>query len=172
MGQLWRRDETDPIGRELRAGRPEPPAELVERVEARIRSRSGRAYGFARVRIGLGVAVAAASLAAIGSAGAVSSAVSSVHHLAKVAERAVGSTHHGADRGHQAGHDANGHAGDPAVHHTPAHDQYHTTICHGTGHGHFAEITVPNDALAAHAAHGDIVPAPPEGCPRPSQPHH
>jgi len=40
-----------------------------------------------------------------------------------------------------------------------------TAICHRTGNGGYHQITVSNDALDAHRAHGDIVPAPAGGCP-------
>lgn len=41
------------------------------------------------------------------------------------------------------------------------------TICHRTGslHNPFVQITVDQSALPAHRAHGDIIPAPPNGCP-------
>ena len=41
------------------------------------------------------------------------------------------------------------------------------TICHHTGSSQnpYVEITVSTDALPAHAAHGDIIPAPAGGCP-------
>ncbi len=42
-----------------------------------------------------------------------------------------------------------------------------TTICHHTGSqsNPYVMITVSNRALAAHARHGDIIPAPAGGCP-------
>ena len=41
------------------------------------------------------------------------------------------------------------------------------TICHRTGSrtNPYVQITVDRNALPAHAAHGDIIPAPPGGCP-------
>jgi hypothetical protein len=41
------------------------------------------------------------------------------------------------------------------------------TICHRTGSSShpWVEITVSRNALPAHQAHGDIIPAPPGGCP-------
>jgi hypothetical protein len=42
--------------------------------------------------------------------------------------------------------------------------QGQTTICHRTGNG-YRQITVNNNALDAHRAHGDIIPAPAGGCP-------
>jgi hypothetical protein len=49
----------------------------------------------------------------------------------------------------------------------PAEAQYTTTICHRTGSSRnpWVEITVSNSALPTHSAHGDIIPAPPGGCP-------
>jgi len=43
--------------------------------------------------------------------------------------------------------------------------QPRVTICHREGNGSFHEITVAAPSLPAHAAHGDIIPAPAEGCP-------
>jgi hypothetical protein len=40
-----------------------------------------------------------------------------------------------------------------------------TTICHRADSKHYVQITVANSALPAHAKHGDIIPAPPGGCP-------
>ena len=41
------------------------------------------------------------------------------------------------------------------------------TICHRTGSANnpYVMITVAQSALQAHQAHGDIIPAPPGGCP-------
>jgi hypothetical protein len=47
-----------------------------------------------------------------------------------------------------------------------------TTICHRTGSqtNPWVMITVSNNALPAHAAHGDIIPAPAGGCPTAAAP--
>lgn len=41
------------------------------------------------------------------------------------------------------------------------------TICHKTGSAKkpYNEITVSKSAVKAHQGHGDIIPAPPTGCP-------
>lgn len=39
------------------------------------------------------------------------------------------------------------------------------SICHQTGNGSYNLITVDEDAVSAHEGHGDLVPAPAEGCP-------
>ena len=41
------------------------------------------------------------------------------------------------------------------------------TICHHTGSAQnpYVMITINENALPAHRAHGDIIPAPPGGCP-------
>jgi hypothetical protein len=41
------------------------------------------------------------------------------------------------------------------------------TICHRTGSDRnpYVQITVDEHALEAHRRHGDIIPAPPGGCP-------
>jgi len=40
-------------------------------------------------------------------------------------------------------------------------------ICHRLGNGGYNEITIDDDALPAHLAHGDIYPVPEGGCPGP-----
>jgi hypothetical protein len=54
-------------------------------------------------------------------------------------------------------------------------DNGKTTICHATGSetNPYVQITVSNNALAAHSRHQggrDIIPAPKEGCPPGEQP--
>jgi hypothetical protein len=39
------------------------------------------------------------------------------------------------------------------------------SICHRTGSGRYNEITINENAVEAHQRHGDIIPAPPGGCP-------
>ncbi|WP_221090301.1 hypothetical protein [Deinococcus aquaedulcis] len=46
-------------------------------------------------------------------------------------------------------------------------DNDKVTICHATGSANnpYNLITISRNALSAHEGHGDIIPAPPEGCP-------
>jgi hypothetical protein len=173
----------------LRARRAEPPPELVDRLDERIRATARRSRT-GRTRIALGIAVSALALAAIGSAGAVSSASSSAQHFADIVMKAVGPSHGGsnlpaANRGPVHGATPDGatpdtHPAPPSeaqpahepveeVHHNPAHHQYLITICHLTHGGIYVELTIPIDQLDRFAGPHDIIPAPPEGCPRP---HH
>jgi hypothetical protein len=50
--------------------------------------------------------------------------------------------------------------------------QAKVTICHHTGSASnpYVQITVSQDAIPAHQAHGDIIPAPAGGCPAGTQP--
>jgi hypothetical protein len=182
MGAFWKRDDdTDRLERTLRSRRVDPAPEFLDELEARIRGRR-RGLASGRVRVGLGVAVSALALAAIGSAGAVTSVASSAGQLASVIRdaivepsRSARPTDANADAGATAsarGSQATPTAARPTpaspaanTRQTPAHHQYHITICHHTRHG-FAEVTIASSAIPAHARHGDIIPAPPHGCPK------
>jgi hypothetical protein len=50
----------------------------------------------------------------------------------------------------------------------PGDDQYKITICHKTNSegNPYVRIRVSSRAIPAHRRHGDIIPAPPGGCPR------
>ncbi len=45
--------------------------------------------------------------------------------------------------------------------------QHKVTICHRTGskENPYRRITISSNALDSHRRHGDIIPAPPGGCP-------
>jgi hypothetical protein len=191
VAAFWKRTpDSDELDARLRARRAEPRADFVDDLDPRVR-RAGAGSRTGKMRLGLGVALSALALAAIGSAGAVNSAELSAHHFATFVKKAVGAQPHGtvldrAPRGATADHPPRGGQpadepnppGDQAAssgnddhgdHHNPAHHQYHITICHRVHHPHghdtFIEITIPVSAVPAHARHGDIIPAPPEGCP-------
>jgi hypothetical protein len=204
VAAFWKgRDGPEALDGDLRARRAEAPREFVDRLDDRIRGMPHRSRT-GRIRFGIGIAISGLALAAIGSAGAVSSASSSAQHFAVIVEKAVGQSHDGAskvpapngkpDHGNpprteaQPTADGPGRAGTPDAqpaptpteaqpaqepvdgnHHNPAHHQYLITICHLTDEGIYVERTIPIDQLHDIAGPHDIIPAPPEGCPKP---HH
>src|SRR3954451_13686157 len=60
----------------------------------------------------------------------------------------------------------------PATAPSQRHGQPKVTICHHTGSqsNPWVQITVAEPALKAHRKHGDLVPAPAGGCPKPAAP--
>jgi hypothetical protein len=148
MRGFWKRE--DDLEARLRANRPEARAEFVRDLEARIEvtRRPGA------IRIALAGCLTAFALAVFGAFGALS-------YAAKSVETAT----HGLGASKPAKSDGNS---------TAAQDQYvgKTTICHRT-HSQknpFVVITVSNNALPAHAAHGDTLVGPGGTCPGPPIP--
>jgi RTX calcium-binding nonapeptide repeat (4 copies) len=127
-----RRPGRDGIENDLRRYRPEPREELVRSLEARISAERPARRGFG-ARLGLVGALTAALLAVLGALGGIGYAASSVSHAA----------HAVADVFTFAPHNVGSISA--------AADQYgKVTLCHN---GH--EITVSQDAVAAHLAQGD-----------------
>src|SRR6266542_1562407 len=132
---IWKRE--DELGARLRANRPEPRAEFARAFAARIEGTRRPV----RRRVALAAGLTAIALAVFGAFGALSYAAKSL----ETASHGLGAT---APAGN-------------AAHATPAQDQYvgKTTICHRTESqkNPFVVITVSNNALPAHAGHGDTL---------------
>jgi hypothetical protein len=146
---IWKRE--DELGLRLRAIRPKPRPEFVRALEVRI-EQARRPRG---MRVALAGAMTAAALAVFGAFGALSYAA----HSVEAATHGLGASSSG---------------GNGAGSATAAQDQYvgKTTICHRTGSAKnpFVLITVSNNALPAHKAHGDTLAGPGGTCPGPPIP--
>ena len=136
----------DPLERELRMLRPEPPASLVRAVSERVVA--GRpSTGRGGLRVAAAGALTVVMLGVFVGLGGVSYAA----EAAKATAKAVGT----ATRSSSSSSSSSG-------------DK--TTICHAThsASNPYVTITVDNSALPAHQAHQDledIIPAPASGCP-------
>lgn len=152
MARFWNRgQEPNDLETMLRTRRPEPSRDLADGIAERIRAHRPQG-GFARVRIAFAAGLSVAMLTALASVGGLGYAASSAEGGFKAAKKIVSPQKHGR----------------AIVNFSPSSNQYKTTICHKTGSAKnpYVEITVSNNALPAHQAHGDIIPAPPSGCPR------
>ena len=162
--RFWRgRRETD-LERELRAQRPQPPAELVQLFcrECATAQRSRRSLVPRLALVGAVTVVLAASL---GAAGAVGYATKSVQALSNsvlhVVQSPSTSSHVGKTNGSTAGNKIKG-GGDGYDHgHDPFHHEYdhRVPICH---HGQI--VYVPSKEYFYRLLHGDE--------PAPCRPHH
>lgn len=151
MSRFWKRDR-DRLDLEamLRSNRPEPADEFVASVIDRIRG-NRTSLGLGRMRVAFAAALSVVMLTAFASLGGFGQATASLGQVVQTAGKAVGKNKDGPT----------------TAQHNASQNQYKTTICHRTGSekNPFVEITVSNNALPAHQAHGDIIPAPPGGCP-------
>jgi hypothetical protein len=77
MKMPWNKDE---LGRELRAARPTPPAELENALESEIRGRRRSRSGAPRLRFGLAAATTAVVVLSFTAVGGMAAASSSVRH--------------------------------------------------------------------------------------------
>jgi hypothetical protein len=148
MERFWkRRNEGFDLESELRAYRPAARDEFVRTLGDHVRA-SRRSH--ARLGIAFAACLTALLVAALVAFGGVGYAAAGAERVASTAQKAFGPSSKPA-RQQQ----------------SPAQDQYRTTICHRTesAKNPWVEITVSDNALTAHQRHGDIIPAPPGGCP-------
>src|SRR5205823_7522568 len=137
--------------------RHEPRAEFMKGLVARAEARR-RGVGTFRVALAGALTLALlGAIAAVGGVGYASSTLKAVRAPVRAIQKAVSPSHSSPRLAIRQLAKANGSGG----------NQYQgkTTICHNAGNHKYVEITVDNNALPAHRAHGDIIPAPPGGCP-------
>jgi hypothetical protein len=150
MRRFWRNgDELEARLREIRAEpRPDFLHLLARRLEGETRVRARRFAFAAALTTGLLVAAGAS-----GGIGYASSATKSLAHAIVASGK----------------HPSKSQRPSSPTSRTPASDQYvgKTTICHRTGSRNhpFVVITVSNNALPAHRAHGDTLAGPGGTCP-------
>ena len=82
----WRRNRSTSLEAELRANRPEPSDELVQRIESRARADGGRAGSFRVAFVG---ALVAGVLVALASVGGLGYAATSTGHAVATAKRVM-----------------------------------------------------------------------------------
>ena len=155
----WR--SRDELERRLTASRPEPRPEFLDSIVGRLeRRRTG-----AKLRIAVAAGLTAAGLAMFGVFGGIGYASSAAHSFVSAITSSGGKGN--------VGHDGGLKAASPSANSSPsaANDQYvgKTTICHRThsAKNPFVIITVSNNALPAHKAHGDTLVGPNNTCPGP-----
>src|SRR4051794_1139747 len=144
------------LEQELRAAAPQARALFVDELASRVRAQRFRMRP-SRARLGFALAFSALMIAALGVLGA----PGYVAHAATAITQTASNVLTGTDGSSGIGPAAGAAAG------TSGTDQYAVNrgICHRTGAGDFQLIFVAASSLDAHAAHGDIIPAPPWGCP-------
>lgn len=167
--RAWGR-KRDELERRLRANRPEPSSELTASITGRLGAhRRPNRLGLA-LAVGLTTA-ALATLGAFGGVGYASSAAHSLGHTLNVSQHGKSDAAKGQQENGKGNQGNQGVKGDQA---SSADDQYRgkTTICHRThsAKNPFVVISVSNNALPAHKAHGDTLVGPGGTCPGPPIP--
>jgi hypothetical protein len=166
--EFWKRENRDE--RQLRASLARPPDEFVQKLAGRIDyehvSRPARG-----LRIAVAGGLTAAGLIVFGAFGGLSYAAKAVSSATGIP---IVKTHQSGPK--QPASNTPGSAASSVQARSPADDQYggKTTICHRTGSkkNPWVVITVNNNSLPAHKAHGDTLvnPNPPPDCPGPPIP--
>jgi hypothetical protein len=156
----WRR-HGDELEAQLRAQRVDPSSELTAGIIGRLSHEQRRSP----IGAALAVAVTAAGLTVFGAFGGVGYASSAAHSFAHT----IATTHAAAPKSEKGTQNSSRGASNSS-----ASDQYvgKTTICHRThsAKNPFVVISVSNNALPAHKAHGDTLVGPGGTCPGPPIP--
>jgi hypothetical protein len=141
MRGFWRR-ETQGLESELRTDRPKPSTDLVRSLSLRIEDDRRRSRLNSLSRLSFAGALTVLILGTVGAFGGLGYAASSTTSVVNVVKRAVAPSK------------------PQLVQRSAAQDQYKpkkVTICHRTGSGKRVTITISENALPAHLAHGDTV---------------
>jgi hypothetical protein len=164
MRRLW--SHGDELEARLRASRPEPRREFLDAIVGQFEPK--RTGGVLRVAFAAGLTVV--GLVMLGAFGGIGYASSAAHSLVSSVTSSDGPKGKGGggDHGKAAANRGN------SANVSAAADQYvgKTTICHHT-HSQtnpWVVITVSNNALPAHKAHGDTLVGPGGTCPGPPIP--
>jgi hypothetical protein len=148
----------DELEARLRARRTEPRAEFVSVLTERLRL--GRSEW--KLRLALVATLTIGVVTAFAALGGIGYAASAAKSLA---------TSIGSSQNTQSGNSGGGNQQGGNQNQTSAENQYptKTTICHRTGSANhpYEVITVSNNALPAHKAHGDTLVGPGGTCPGP-----
>jgi hypothetical protein len=193
--KLWSRRNVKIEGRDLESWL-KPEDEVVRRIARRIEQTPERHRSY---RLALTAAVTVVGLTAFGVFGGISYAAKAVAQAVHITEASKAPTHVAAPssalrtatpqkdkppkppkppKGTNGNGNGNDNDNDDQNNSSPSSssssDQYggKTTICHKTGSkkNPYVLITVSNNALPAHKAHGDTLPGPGGTCPGPSIP--
>ena len=140
MAAAWRR-EPEGLETTLRANRPEPSTELLGSLSLRIEEGNRRSRLYSLSRLSFAGALTVLMLGTLGAFGGVGYAASGTKAVVDVVQRAVAPSK------------------PQAVDGSAAQDQYvqRVTICHRTSSGRSVTITVSENAVPAHLAHGDTL---------------
>src|SRR5512146_2920539 len=140
MAAPWRR-EPKSLETTLRASRPEPSAELIRTLSDRIRAEGRRSRLYTFSRMSFAGALTVLMLGTLGAFGELGHAASATKNAVNVVKRAVTPSSPNTVQG------------------SAAQDQYaqKVTICHRTSSGRSVTITVSENAVPAHLAHGDTL---------------
>lgn len=182
MERFRRRRGQAPLERALRASAPAPRDAFLQELVDRVAADPGRVASRLRPALAIGLSsLFLAGLVALGAPSHVRAAASAVAQTAK--ETVVATTGGGSDNSDRRGgddgrdDDRGGGGGDCERKKDKEHcgggsggGQYGhgTPICHRTGSSSnpWVLLVVPASAIPAHAAHGDLIPAPKDGCPK------